>query len=66
LRAAAYATGQATRLLRIHVLGIGFYIVLFFVLTKTMGLTGPGLAAIFTSLLTLSLTVRLVHRQRSA
>jgi O-antigen/teichoic acid export membrane protein len=64
LRAAAYAMGKAHSLLRIHVLGIFFYLVLFFVLTRSMGLTGPGLAAIVTSLFTLSLTVRLVSRHQ--
>jgi len=65
LRAAAYAMGRAANLLRIHVLGIGFYIVLFFILTRTTGLAGPGLAAIVTSLFTLSLTMQLVYRQRN-
>jgi O-antigen/teichoic acid export membrane protein len=65
LRAAAYAMGRASRLLHIHVIGILFYIGLFFVLTKYMGLNGPGLAAIFASMFTLSLTVRLVARQPS-
>jgi len=66
LRAAAYAMGRAASLLRIHVLGILFYLVLFFILTRLMGLTGPGLAAIFASLFTLILTTRLVYRQSAA
>jgi len=59
LRAAAYAMGRATSLLRIHLLGIGTYILMFYVLTKTTGLLGPGMAAILASLITFSLTARL-------
>ena len=62
LRAAAYAMGRASALLRIHVLGIGSYTVMFVVFTHTFGLSGPGFASIVASLLTLGLTVRLVHR----
>jgi len=64
LRAAAYAMGRASTLLRIHILGIVFYITLFFILTRLLGLTGPGFASIFTSLLTLGLTMRLVYKNR--
>jgi O-antigen/teichoic acid export membrane protein len=60
MRAAAYAMGRAASLLRIHVLGVGVYIALFYILTKTSGLTGPGLAAILASIVTFSLTAKLV------
>jgi O-antigen/teichoic acid export membrane protein len=60
IRAAAYAMGRATSLLRIHLLGIGVYIVLFYLLTRTSGLIGPGLAAILASLVTFSLAAKLV------
>jgi O-antigen/teichoic acid export membrane protein len=62
LRAAAYAVGRAAAVLRIHILGIISYIVLFFVLTPITGLTGPGIAALLASLLALLLTTRLVSR----
>ncbi len=64
LRAAAYAMGRAASLLRIHLLGISAYLLLFFLLTKATGLIGPGLASICASLLTLGLTVRLVRMSR--
>jgi len=62
LRAAAYAMGKASTLLRIHILGIVFYIVLFYVVTGYAGLIGPGLASVMTSILTFSLTARLIAR----
>jgi len=62
LRAAAYAMGRASALLRIHVLGVITYTLAFLLLTRTVGLTGPGFAAILASLLTMSLTARLVKR----
>lgn len=60
LRAAAYAMGQASALLRIHVLGIAAYAGLFVALTPPLELFGPGLAALGASLATLLLTARLV------
>jgi O-antigen/teichoic acid export membrane protein len=60
LRAAAYAMGQAGKVLRIHILGIISYVAMFFLLTPLTGLSGPGLAAILASLLALGLTARLV------
>ena len=65
LRAAAYAMGKASNLLRIHILGIAVYVVLFYAITRWVGLTGPGLASVMTSLLTLSLTARLIIRKSS-
>lgn len=62
MRAAAYAMGRASRLLRIHVLGILAYAALFLGLTWAVGLVGPGFAALGGSLLTLALTVRLLRR----
>ena len=62
LRAAAYAMGKASTLLRIHILGIGIYIVLFYLVTRQVGLIGPGLASLMTSILTFSLTARLIVR----
>ena len=63
LRAAAYAMGRASSILRIHILSITTYITAFFVLTKTIGLNGPGFAAILGSLLALLLTGRLIARR---
>jgi len=60
LRAAAYAMGKAGSILKIHILGISTYIAAFFILTKIMGLNGPGYAAILGSLLALLLTSRLI------
>lgn len=62
LRAAAYAMGKASTLLRIHVLGVGFYIVFFYWVTGYVGLIGPGLASVMTSMLTFSLTAWLIAR----
>ncbi len=62
LRAAAYAMGKAGAVLRIHILSIITYIVMFFLLTQLTGLTGPGLAAIFASIMALALTARLMAR----
>jgi O-antigen/teichoic acid export membrane protein len=64
LRAAAYAMGRAASLLRIHLFGIAVYITLFYLLTSHYGLIGPGLTSIFTTLLTLGLTIRLVIRKQ--
>jgi O-antigen/teichoic acid export membrane protein len=63
LRAAAYAMGKASTVLRIHILGITTYVAAFFALTPALGLAGPGYAAILGSLLALLLTGRLIFRQ---
>jgi len=63
MRAAAYAMGRASSLLRIHVLGIGTYVILFYILTRANGLMGSGLATIMASLVTFGLTVRLVAKK---
>jgi len=62
LRAAAYAMGRAGTVLKIHIGGIVTYVSMFFLLTPLMGLTGPGLAAVFASLLALGLTAWLIAR----
>jgi O-antigen/teichoic acid export membrane protein len=62
LRAAAYAMGRAGSVLRIHIVGITTYIAIFFIVTPAVGLNGPGLAAILSSLLALVLTVRLIAK----
>jgi O-antigen/teichoic acid export membrane protein len=63
LRAAAYAMGKASSILRIHIIGITTYIIAFFALASAMGLIGTGYAAILGSLLALTLTARLIARQ---
>ncbi len=62
LRAAVYAMGKAASILRIHFIGIITYVVMFLVLTPITGLIGPGLAAITSSLLVLTLTSLLIRR----
>jgi O-antigen/teichoic acid export membrane protein len=62
LRAAAYAIGKAGSILRIHMVSIITYILMFFVLTPVIGLNGPGLAAILASLFAMVLTIRLLQR----
>ena len=61
LRAAAYAMGRVSSTLRIHILGVMVYFGLFYFLTPGLGLTGPGIAAIVASFLTLLLMLRLVR-----
>lgn len=63
-RAAAYAMGKAAMLLRIHALGVGFYIVIFYLVTGYVGLVGPGLASVATSMLTFTLTASLITRMQ--
>jgi O-antigen/teichoic acid export membrane protein len=62
LRAAAYAMGRAGTVLNIHIGGIVTYVSMFFLLTPLLGLKGPGLAAVFASLLALGLTAWLVAK----
>jgi O-antigen/teichoic acid export membrane protein len=62
LRAAAYAMGKVSAVLRIHVLSVLVYFGLFYVLTPLMGLTGSGVAAGVGTMLTLILTMRLVRK----
>ena len=64
LRAAAYAMGKVSPVLRIHLLSVLIYLGLFYVLTPVMGLSGPGLAACVGTLLTLLLMLRLVSANR--
>ena len=61
LRAAAYAMGKVTSVLRIHLLSVVIYLGLFYLLTPSMGLPGPGVAAGTGTLLTLLLMLRLVR-----
>jgi O-antigen/teichoic acid export membrane protein len=63
LRSSAYAMGNASTLLRIHILGAAVYVVLFYLMTVFTGLIGPGLASVLTSLMTFSLTARLMNRR---
>lgn len=63
-RAAAYAMGKAAMLLRIHALGVGFYIMIFYLVTGFVGLIGPGLASVATSMLTFTLTAWLIIRMQ--
>jgi O-antigen/teichoic acid export membrane protein len=51
LRAAAYAMGKVTPVLRIHLLSVLIYLGLFYVLVPIMGLSGPGVAACVGTLL---------------
>jgi len=44
LRAASYAIGQAGAVLKLHGVAAALYVVLFFVLTRLMGLEGAGIA----------------------
>jgi len=60
LRAASYAMGKVSPVLRIHFLSVLIYLGLFYVLTPLMGLSGPGVAAVIGALLTLLLMLRLV------
>jgi len=62
LRATAYAMGRVAPVLRIHLLGLVVFLVLFYVLARTIGLTGPGLAAVAGSLLTLLLMLGLTRK----
>jgi len=63
LRSSAYAMGNAATLLRIHILGTAVYVFLFYLMTTYTGLVGPGLASLLTSLMTFSLTARLMIRR---
>lgn len=62
LRAAAYAMGKVSPVLRIHVFSMLVYLGLFWLLTPVMGLPGPGVAAIVATLLTLILMIGLVRK----
>lgn len=61
LRAAAYAMGKVSQVLRIHLLSLLIYLGLFYLLIPVMGLPGPGVAAGIGTLLTLLLMIRLVR-----
>jgi len=64
LRAAAYAMGKVSQVLRIYLLSVSVYLGLFYLLTPALGLTGPGLAAITGSLLILLLMLPLVRKHQ--
>lgn len=66
LRAAAYAMGRVTAVLRIHLLGMLVYFGLFYFLTPDFGLQGPGVAACVGTFLTLLLMLGLVRKNRAA
>ncbi len=63
LRASAYAMGNAGILLRIHILGTAVYVLLFYAMASFIGLIGAGLASVLTSLMTFTLTARLMTRK---
>lgn len=62
LRAAAYAMGEVSQVLRIHLLSALIYLGLFYLLTPVMGLTGPGVAASVGTLITFILMLGLVRK----
>ena len=62
LRAAAYAMGKVTSVLRIHVISIVIYLGMFYVLTPLIGLPGPGIAAGIGALLTLTLMFGVIKK----
>ncbi len=64
VRAAAYAMGEASGVLRIHLVAVAMYVLLYFIFTRALGLIGPGLASILASLLTLGLTTKLVMKHK--
>lgn len=66
LRAAAYAMGQVSRVLRIHLLGIVIFLGMFYLLTPKLGLPGPGIAAIMGALLTLILMFSVTREKSEA
>jgi O-antigen/teichoic acid export membrane protein len=49
LRTAAYAIGKAGSVLKINLLCMGLYVVMFFIFATTWGLSGPGIAGIISS-----------------
>jgi len=65
LRSSAYAMGNASALLRIHILGAAVYVLLFYLMTMLTGLVGPGLASLLTSVMTFILAARLMRRRGS-
>ena len=62
LRAAAYAMGKVTQILRIHLLSMLIYFGLCYFLTPSLGLQGPGVAACVGTLLTLVLMLTVVKK----
>jgi O-antigen/teichoic acid export membrane protein len=62
LRAAAYATGHAGKVLSINAVTTVVYMVLFVVLTPQIGLIGAGVAACFAAALPLVATVILLRK----
>jgi O-antigen/teichoic acid export membrane protein len=51
LRAAGYAIGDAGDILRLHLISSVIYLILFVVLTPSLGLIGPGVAACIAALI---------------
>ncbi len=64
LRATAYAMGRVAPVLRIHILGLLVFLGLFYFAARWLGLTGPGIAAVAGSLLTLLLMLALTRKRR--
>ena len=62
LRSAIYAIGHAGRLLVAYMLAMALFLVLFVVLTKWLGLIGPGIAACAAAALPLVVMVVLIQR----
>ncbi len=62
LRSAIYAIGHAGRLLVAYVLAMALFLVLFVILTKWLGLIGPGIAACAAAALPLVVMVVLIQR----
>lgn len=67
LRSAVYAMGQAGRLLLTYVVSVAAFLVLFVVLTRSLGLIGVGLAScVGTGLPLLAMLVLLRHAEAAA
>jgi O-antigen/teichoic acid export membrane protein len=64
LRAAAYALGHAGSILRIYALSSFVYLGLFYILTPSFGLIGPGIAASIGGVLTFWRMLVLVRKLR--
>lgn len=62
LRAAAYAIGYATQVLKIYMVSVIIYLALFFALTASIGLIGAGVAACVAAVIPLIAMVILIHK----
>ncbi|NOQ88655.1 MAG: hypothetical protein GQ550_06995 [Gammaproteobacteria bacterium] len=66
LRSAAYAIGQAGKVLRIHAVASVIYLALFVVLTIEMGLVGTGVAACIAAIIPPIAMASLIHKSNPA